>query len=179
VQLITAITIVNYRTSIKGILLKHIDEHPGLRYRQLLRLTDMVNGVLSYHLSLLERSKQIRVNRNKSKETRYYPINIPNEEFEIIGYIRNEASRRIISYLLEHHSCTFNEIVEYTDKAPSTISWHLKRLKDAGIVSLYYDRQHQVYKSTNSEVVAETLYKYKDRIVDNILNNYTQIIEEL
>jgi predicted transcriptional regulator len=54
--------------SIEGTLLKHIDENPGLRYRQLLRLTDLVNGVLSYHLSVLERSKQIRVNRNKSRE---------------------------------------------------------------------------------------------------------------
>ena len=52
--------------------------------------------------------------------------------------MRNEPSKRIILYLLEHHSCTFNEIVEYTDKARSTISWHLKRLKDAGIVSLHY-----------------------------------------
>ena len=64
--------------------------------------------------------------------------------------MRNESSERIILYLLEHYSCTFNEIVEYTDKAPSTISWHLKRLKDAGIVSLHYCMQHQVYELTNS-----------------------------
>jgi predicted transcriptional regulator len=165
--------------SIETTLLKHIEEYPGLRYRQLLRLTKIVNGVLSYHLKRLERSDQIRVNRSKSKETRYYPINTSNEEFDIIGYIRNEPSRRIISYLLEHHSCAFNEIVEYTDKAPSTTSWHLKRLKDGGIVSLRYYRQHQVYELTNSEVVAETLYKYKDRIADKILDNYTQMIESL
>jgi predicted transcriptional regulator len=165
--------------SIDATLLKHIEEYPGLRYRQLLRLTNIVNGVLSYHLKQLERSKQIRVNRTKSKETRYYSINTPNEEFYIIGYMRNKPSRRIISYLLEHHSCTFNEIVEYTGKAPSTISWHLKRLKDAGIVSFRYYRQHQVYELTNGEVVAETFYKYKDRIADKILDNYTRMIESL
>jgi predicted transcriptional regulator len=165
--------------SIETTLLKHIEEYPGLRYRQLLRLTKIVNGVLSYHLKRLEGSKQIRVNRTKSKETRYYSINTPNEEFDIIGYMRNEPSRRIILYLLEHSNCTFNEIVEYIDKAPSTTSWHLKRLKDGGIVSLSYHRQHQVYELTNSEVVAEMLHKYKDRIADKILDTYTQMIESL
>ncbi len=166
-------------STIEAKLLRHIEEYPGLRYRQLLRLTNIVNGVLEYHLKQLERAKQIRVNRSRSKETRYYPINTPDEEFDIIGYVRNEPSRRIISYLLEHRSCTFNEIVEYTDKAPSTTSWQLKRLKHAGIVSLRYYKQHQIYELTNSEVVAETLYKYKDRIADKILDNYTHMIESL
>jgi predicted transcriptional regulator len=46
--------------SIQSTLLKHIEEYPGLRYRQLLRLTNIVNGVLSYHLKRLEKSNQIR-----------------------------------------------------------------------------------------------------------------------
>lgn len=164
--------------SIQSKLLKHIDEYPGIRYRELLRLTDLVNGVLTYHLSLLERSTQIRVNRSKAKTTRYYPINITPEESEVIGYIRNEPVRRIISFILEHNICTFNEIVDYTNKAPSTISWHLKKLKDAGIISVQYG-QYQLYRVTNREVVAEILYKYRQSFVEQVVDNYTEIIEEL
>jgi predicted transcriptional regulator len=164
--------------SIQSKLLKHIDDYPGIRYRELLRLTDLVNGVLTYHLSLLERSTQIRVNRSKAKTTRYYPINITTEESEVIGYIRNEPVRRIISFILEHNICTFNEIVDYTNKAPSTISWHLKKLKDAGIISVQYG-QYQLYRVTNREVVAEILYKYRQSFVEQVVDNYTEIIEEL
>jgi predicted transcriptional regulator len=164
--------------SIQSKLLKHIAEYPGIRYRELLRLTDLVNGVLTYHLSLLERSTQIRVNRSKAKTTRYYPINITTEESEVIGYIRNEPIRRIISFILEHNICTFNEIVDYTNKAPSTISWHLKKLKDAGIISVQYG-QYQLYRVTNREVVAEILYKYRQSFVEQVVDNYTEIIEEL
>lgn len=78
--------------------------------------------------------------------------------------------------MLEHPSCTFNDIIEYTDKAPSTISWQLKRLKDAGIVSFRYFNKHHVLRLSNSEAVAEILYKYK---VDKILDNYTDIVESL
>jgi predicted transcriptional regulator len=164
--------------SIQSKLLKHIDEYPGIRYRELLRLTDLANGVLTYHLSSLERSNQIRVNRSKAKTTRYYPINITSEESEVIGYIRNEPVRRIILFILEHNICTFNEIVDYTNKAPSTISWHLKKLKDAGIISVQYG-QYQLYRVTNREVVAEILYKYRQSFVEQVVDNYTEIIEEL
>src|SRR6188472_2588151 len=149
--------------NIQTILLKHIDEYPGIRYRELLRLTDLSNGVLTYHLSILERSNQIRVSRrSKNNTTRYYSMNIASEEFEIIGCIRQETLRRIILFILEPKLCTFNEIVKYINKAPSTISWHLKRLKESGIISVQYGQQYQLYKVTNSEVVGEILYKYKE-----------------
>jgi predicted transcriptional regulator len=54
------------------LLLKHIEQTPGIRYRELLRLTGLVNGVLTYHLAALERANVIKVNR-ESRMTRYYP----------------------------------------------------------------------------------------------------------
>jgi len=167
---------------IQSKLLKHIKENPGIRYRELLRLTGLVNGVLTYHISSLEKSIQIRVDRNNnSRTTRYYANDIPTEQSNIIGYVRIEATRQIILFILEHnHPCTFNEIVEHTKKSPSTVSWHLKRLKDAGIVSLRYGHQNQqLYTATDEGLVADVLYRYKESFVDKVVNNYTQIIEEL
>ena len=50
------------------ILLKCIERKPGIRYRQLLRKTNLVNSVLSYHLGTLEKSKSIQVNRSSTVE---------------------------------------------------------------------------------------------------------------
>jgi predicted transcriptional regulator len=163
-------------------LLQYINENPGIRYRELLRLTCIANGVLAYHLAVLEKSQQIKVNRSKkSKITRYYPINIPAEESEILGYIRSNRVRQIILFILEHDLCTFDELIEHTKKAGSTISWHLKRLKDAGIISIHYGHGEypQLYKLTNRDIVAETVYKYKETLVDKVVNNYTEMVEEL
>jgi predicted transcriptional regulator len=167
---------------IQSKLLNYIKENPGIRYRELLRLTGLINGVLTYHISSLEKSIQIRVDRNNnSRTTRYYANDIPIEQSKIIGYVRIDATRQIILFILEHnHPCTFNEIVEHTKKSPSTVSWHLKRLKDAGIVSVRYGHQNQqLYTATDEGLVAEVLYKYKESFVDKVVNNYTQIIEEL
>jgi predicted transcriptional regulator len=160
-------------------LLKCINEHPGIRYRELSRLTELSNGVLTYHLSFLDKMHKLKIDRNNNnKITRYYPNNIPIEETSIIGYIRNNTARQIILFILQHDSCTFNEIIECTKKAPSTISWHLKRLKDAGIISVLYS-QYQIYKVTNRELICDILHKYKQTFTDIVVNNYTDIIEEL
>jgi hypothetical protein len=39
---------------IKGIILKYTDRVPGIRYRELLRLTGLVDGTLEYNLETLE-----------------------------------------------------------------------------------------------------------------------------
>jgi SpoVK/Ycf46/Vps4 family AAA+-type ATPase len=45
----------------------------------------------------------------------------------------------------------FNEIVEHLKKASSTTSWHLKRLKEAGIVYVRYVDGYQLYRIMNPE----------------------------
>ena len=75
--MIMSITIrsVNEFDDPKYMLLTHIDNMPGIRYRELLRLTGLSNGVLAHHLSRLEKSSQIRVDRQKeNRTTRYYSI---------------------------------------------------------------------------------------------------------
>ncbi len=118
--MIMSITIrsVNEFDDPKDMLLTHIDNMPGIRYRELLRMTGLSNGVLAHHLSGLEKSSQIRVDRQKeNRTTRYYSINIPTQESDILRQLRNDVSRQIIKLILEHDLCTFNEIVEHLKKA--------------------------------------------------------------
>jgi predicted transcriptional regulator len=171
-------------SEVQSKLMKHINAQPGIRYRELLRLSSLSNGVLTYHITSLEKSGRIIADRSiNNKITRYYPNNIPIEETDIIGHIRNSAARQIILFILEHDSCTFNEIIEYTKKAPSTISWHLKRLKDSGIISVFYNhtsRCQQLYKIRDFESITSILSKYKQSFApDAIVNNYTDIMESL
>ena len=39
---------------VKFIILKRIFENPGIRYREILKLTGISNGVFEYHLKILE-----------------------------------------------------------------------------------------------------------------------------
>jgi DNA-binding transcriptional ArsR family regulator len=160
------------------LLLKHIEQTPGIRYRELLRLTGLVNGVLTYHLAALERANVIKVNR-ESRMTRYFPVSVSDQESAILKFIRHEPIRQILLFILEHDMCTFNEIVDHTRKAPSTVSSHLKRLREAGVVLIRHGEYHQLYRVAERDLVAEMLSKYTTSFVDKVVDNYSEMLEEL
>jgi predicted transcriptional regulator len=163
---------------VKAILLERIEQNPGIRYRELLRLTGLVNGVLTYHVAALEKSGTIKVDR-QSRMTRYYPVSVPENESNVLKYVRHEPARQIVLFILDHDLCTFNEIVDHLDKAPSTASSHLKRLKDAGIISVRYGEHYQLYRLADKELVAEVLSKYRASFADKVVDNYAEMMEEL
>ena len=77
-----------------------ISQTPGIRYRQLLRLTGLANGVLTYHLTRLEKSKYIKADRFSYRTTRYYTIIIPEDETKIINHLQNNIARQITNIFL-------------------------------------------------------------------------------
>jgi predicted transcriptional regulator len=115
----------DYFPDSKPVILKQIERNPGIRYRELLRLTSLTNGGLQYHIKILERSHKVKVHRHDGSRTRYYPLDTPTCESHILGCVRNNVARQIVSFILENDLRTFGEVVEHTKKAHSTVSWHL------------------------------------------------------
>jgi predicted transcriptional regulator len=161
----------------RAVLLRHIEENPGIRYRELLRMTGLVNGVLTYHLAALEKADAVKVGR-QSRMTMYYPLSVSDNESAVLKYVRHEPVREIMLFILDHGMCTFNEIVNHTKKAPSTVSSHLKRLKKAGIVSVRYG-EYQLYSLADKDLVYEVLSKYQASLADKIVDNYAEMVQEL
>jgi len=171
--------IQEFRNDIDISLLACIDRNPGVRYRELLRIFHLGNGVLTYHLSILERIGKIRADRRKNKITRYYLTGVPHEDTYLIGQMKNKVTRQLILFILEHDHCTFGEIVENSGKAPSTISWHLNRLRDAGIISVSLGDRSQHYTIVNSREIKKILVIYKDAFLDKIVDNYIGIMDQM
>jgi len=107
-------------------ILKYVNEIPGIRYRELLRMTGLSNGVLSYHLRCLDNSGKIKVNRVNNRVTRYFSYDVSTHESHIIGLLQQETTRKIILYILENGICGFNDIMVHTKKVSSTIMAHGK-----------------------------------------------------
>ena len=78
-------------------------------------------------------------------------------ELHIIENLRNNIDRRIVQYLLDQSQSTFYDIVNHSKRAPSTISWHLNRLKNGKVVTsaASHNGKPQVYKIINKNAVAK------------------------
>jgi len=158
----------------------YIYKNPGIRYRELTRIAGITNGVLSYHLGMLEKNGEIRVERqSNNRVTRCFIINIPKKDSDIIGYFRSKVIRSIVFFVLQNEFCTFNEIVDHVDKAPSTIFWHIKRLREAGILSTNFRNDCFIYSITDKLTVNRVLLEYEESFTDHIIENYTDIIDKL
>jgi predicted transcriptional regulator len=165
-------------------LINIIEKNPGIRYRELLRSTNLSNGVLTYHLTELAGSNIINVERRRGV-TRYYSVQISSEDSRVISHIRNVISRKILLLMIERGSCTLSEIAVLTNKAPSTISWYLQRLLDANIIKkkstssdgVYY--KSRFYEVVNKILVLDMLSKYVESPFEKVVSNYSEIVEEL
>lgn len=124
-----------HRTEV--ILLKNINNISGIRYRQLLRKMKLTNGILSYHLRILERSKKIRVHRVRYGLTRYFPKGVKMGDSTITAYPSNSISFQLIKFMLKKKSFSkFVELRKHTDRSPSTTSWHIKSLRTQKLFQL-------------------------------------------
>ena len=164
---------------LKTLILDHIKRSPGIRYRELLRLSGLTNGALEYHIKILEKTQAIKVDRLHGRRPKYFPLDMQLEETCIMGQIRNKSSRQIVLFILEHDLCTFGEILEHMKKAPSTISWHLKRLSESGIISIVHGQELQLYRIFNVQLVSDVLSKYKYSFSDKIANEYYNMFGDL
>jgi predicted transcriptional regulator len=169
----------NRINSIQEKIIQLVNEMPGIRYRELLRITGVSNGVLSYHLNLLDNLGKVQVHRVNNRVTRYFSHDVSTVESNVIGLLRQTTTRKIILYILESGPCGFNDIVTYTKKVPSTVSWHLSRLKDANIIKVrkQYDLNYYEIK-INKLTLQNLLNKYNSSFIEQIVDNYTNMINE-
>ena len=166
-------------SSIQEKIIQFVNETPGIRYRELLRITGVSNGVLSYHLNLLDSSGKVRVQRVNNRVTRYFSHDVSTLEFNVIGLLRQTTTRKIIIYILESGPCGFNDIVIHAKKVPSTISWHLSRLKDANIIQVHRQNELNYYKiKINKLTLQKLLKKHNRNITGQIVDDYVDMINE-
>ena len=169
----------NKLSSIQEKIIQFVNEMPGIRYRELLRMTGVSNGVLSYHLNLLDISGRVQIHRVNDRVTRYFSHDVSSVESNIIGLLRQNTTRKIIVYIMEYGPCGFNDLVNYAKKVPSTVSWHLSKLKDANIIKI--GRQNELYYyeiKINKLTLQNLLNKYKSSFTDQIVEDYTDMINE-
>ena len=155
-----------------------VEKNPGIKFREIMRKTGFKNGVLSYHAKKLEEDGSVKIER-KSGETRFYPLCVTDEELDVITSLRRDTQRNILLSLLDGESLTFNEIVQKTRKAPSTVSTFLAKLVGANIVEFKMIDLKRVYMLTNVDMVREIIIKYNPVLLERVAYNFADTFSSL
>lgn len=94
------------------------------------------------------------------------------EDKRIMPLLRQETPRRIILFLLEHPESIHKDVCHHVKKAPSTISFHIKKLVEAGIIEEISRGKEKAYVVRSPEKVASLLSTYKSTFLDKAVDKF-------
>ncbi len=158
-----------------------IQKNPGTHLRKIVKELRLAMGDVQYHLDILEKSGKIKSRRSGLRRN-YYSMAIVNEKDEIIlAFLRQETSRDILVYLIEHPNSTQMDIAEFMHFSSPTISWHMSRLIDNDIVWSTREGRNVRY-SINGDflyTVAYLLKTYHPSIWNNLASRLAEVFLEI
>ena len=158
------------------IVLDVIEKNPGIRFNEIMRITDIRNGTLSHYVKKLEEEGNIKLQRTP-RVTRAYPIGIATHEANICKYLTIPTQKKLILFLLKKEVATSIEIREFLKKSPSVISVNLNQLFREKIINKEYDIPSNKYSLKNSKEVRGVLNEYYPNLVDNLSENMTEMLD--
>jgi len=148
-----------------------ISENPGIHLRELDRKIDVPLGTIRYHLRVLEKRKLI-IAKKEGKYKRYYAKGeIDRFDKDRLAFLRKELPRTIILFLLEYPGSSHKELSNALDVAPSTITYHLKKMKKANIV----EKKGSEYHVKNEEEIADLLIQYQQTFLDSLVDRFVRM----
>jgi len=161
-----------------------IGKNPGIQFRDLMRLTNLKNGVLNHHLRRLEKTGSVKVER-LPRQTRFYPVGFSDEESLIAKALRRKTPRDIIYTLMlngggKKKGLDFSQIVSDVSKSPSTVSLYLSQLIKDDIVTTTLDfGRKRKYHLSNKQLVDRLIEDHKPTTLEKSVSGFEDMINSL
>jgi predicted transcriptional regulator len=138
-----------------------VAKNPGLHLSRIAELLEMRISLVEYHLIFLEKNQIVILSKESGYARCYVRGAVGTEDKRIIAVLRQEVPLRIVLYLLKNVISQHKDILEILDVAPSTLSYHLKKLLNHGIISVHTYGEERGYCITNREEILRLLMQYK------------------
>ena len=110
------------------------------------------------------------VRDDKGYYKRYYlaDVGLKSDEKQILELLRKKILLKIVMLLLKNSTMQHKQILEYFDISSSTLSYHLTKLVENGIVDVHPHGREKGYSLKNREEIIRILKKYELNIELNL-----------
>ena len=158
------------------VVLEIIEKNPGIRFNEIMRISNIRNGTLSHYVKKLQEEKSIELERTP-RVTRLYPAGIPEKEAKICKYLTMDSQKKIILFLLKKKTATSQEIREFIEKSPSVVSVNLNELFREKIIEKKYDIPSNKYSLKNPEQIKGILDEYYPESLTKLSENTIEMLD--
>jgi DNA-binding MarR family transcriptional regulator len=156
-----------------------ISQNSGLHMRDISRKLNVPFTSLKYHLNYLEK-KGFIISRDDGKYSRYFiSLEIGEKEKRILNCLRKKTTLHIILWFFIAVQCSQKDISRFLEKHPTTISFHLRKMIQAGIIEQVSIDKGVIYNEippitiNRPQVSSEKIYVLQDpwMIYDLLIKN--------
>jgi DNA-binding MarR family transcriptional regulator len=125
-----SILMLEKRRKIYNFILKN----PGLHLMEISRRMNIPKSTLTYHIHYLKKQGLI-YEKNGPYYLRYFiSNNVGNDNKTLLKLLRQKIPSQILLMIFWHAGSTLSEISREIGKHPTTIAYHLKKLKEKGVI---------------------------------------------
>jgi DNA-binding transcriptional ArsR family regulator len=111
-----------------------VTESPGVYYAQLAEQTDVTEETVRYHSRILADEGLVERRKIRGRK-RLYPVSMEGEDAELAAAMADSAASDVISAIEHREPATLSAVADAIGCAPSTVSYHLDRLEEDGLIS--------------------------------------------
>lgn len=134
----------------RGAIYEYIRAHPGAHVRRMAKELRIATGDMQYHLSWLEKHGFVKTKRSGFYRFVYPAMAFQEKQEVLLGVLSRETPREILLILLCGAAMTQGDLARSLGHSQPTVSWHMDRLIQLGVVSKERTERGVVY-----EVVAD------------------------
>jgi predicted transcriptional regulator len=122
-------------------LCRLVERSPGTYLSELTEDVDEPMGTVRHHLKILEREGLVDAAKLRGKR-RYYPVGESPDALD--AALDQEGPREVLVALAETGDASVSTVAETLDRDPSTVSHHLSRLEEDGLIVRERDGRSKV-----------------------------------
>lgn len=131
-------------------------------------------GETSYHLDRMVQAGVLRRERVPNRDF-YFAPGIASDDRKCLVFLRSENTRRIILILLGSPELSSLEIAERLRLGKSTVSFHLTRLLQGGLIESARDDVGRRYRVAHPEQAVRLLGTYRENFREELISRFAEI----
>ncbi len=154
-----------------------VNKFAGCHFREIERKSGLPTGTVKYHLSYLAKHGLIKEDKSENNIL-YFPKAFKTENKKLLGLLRQNKVREIILFILTNPNCNHETIVQVVNLSPSTVSWHLKKLEDDGVIGFTKKGRKNFYNILiDKNEIVNLLITYKESFLDTLVERVIEMWE--
>ena len=155
-------------------IVEAVAAHPGLHLRALSQLLELPLSTLEYHCYQLVKHGHLTARQDGGYKSFYPAEGLDRRDKDILYLVRHEAPRRMCTHLVLHPGATPKALREVTGLSAATLSFHLKKLRDAGLVREEAAGRTKHVFLIDPERVAGVLVTYRGSFLDDAVDRFAK-----